>query len=75
MFLEFCKALFLVLYFSYYVLVTSLMMSSVIFLSMLMILHSTLKCDEASYLWKQLELAAELESDLQDTGQGKKVTC
>ena len=25
------------------------------------------KCDQASDLWKQLELAAELESDLQDT--------
>ena len=25
------------------------------------------KCDEASDLWKQLEQASELESDLQDT--------
>ena len=25
------------------------------------------KCDKASYLWQQLELASELESDLQDT--------
>ena len=25
------------------------------------------KCDQASYLWQQLELAFELESDLQDT--------
>ena len=25
------------------------------------------KCDQASDLWKQLELASELESDLQDT--------
>ena len=25
------------------------------------------KCDQASDLWQQLELASELESDLQDT--------
>ena len=25
------------------------------------------KCDQASYLWQQLELASELESDLRDT--------
>ena len=31
------------------------------------------KCDEASDLWQQLELASELESDLQDTvDQGRK---
>ena len=31
------------------------------------------KCDQASDLWQQLELASELESDLQDTvDQGKK---
>ena len=28
------------------------------------------KCYQASYLWQQLELASELESDLQDTGLG-----
>ena len=28
------------------------------------------KCDQASVLWQQLELASELESDLQDTGLG-----
>ena len=28
------------------------------------------KCDQASDLWQQLELASELESDLRDTGQG-----
>ena len=38
---------------------------SVILLSMLMILLT--KCDQASDLWQQLELASELESDLQDT--------
>ena len=26
------------------------------------------KCDQASDLWQQLELASELESNLQDTG-------
>ena len=28
------------------------------------------KCDQASDLWQQLELASELESDLSDTGLG-----
>ena len=32
-----------------------------------MILLSNLKCDQASDLWQQLELASELESDLRDT--------
>ena len=41
------------------------MMLSVILLSVLMILYS--KCDQASDLWQQLELASELESDLGDT--------
>ena len=40
-------------------------MVSVILLSMLMLLFS--KCDQASDLWQQLELAFELESDLRDT--------
>ena len=42
------------------------MMLSVILLSMLMILLYS-KCDQASDLWQQLELAFELESDLRDT--------
>ena len=33
--------------------------------SMLMVLYC--KCDQASDLWQELELASELESDLQDT--------
>ena len=45
----------------------------VILLSMLMILIS--KRDQASDLWQQVELASELESDLQDTGLGQEVTC
>ena len=30
-------------------------------------------CDHASDLWQQLELASELESDLQDTGLGQEL--
>ena len=41
------------------------LMISAILLSMLMILFS--KCDQASDLWQQLELASELESDRSDT--------
>ena len=40
---------------------------------MVMILLS--KCDQASDLWQQLELAFELESDLLDTGLGQEVAC
>ena len=57
--LEFLKALFLVLHFSYYTLMTFLTLYS--------------KCDQTSDLWQQLELASELESDVQDTVDwGKK---
>ena len=50
---------------------TFLMTLSVVLLSMLMIPLS--KCDQASDLWQQLELASELESDLQDNvNWGKK---
>ena len=31
------------------------------------------KCDQASDLWQQLELASELESHLRDTGLGQEV--
>ena len=39
--------------------------------------HTTLyfKCDQASDLWKQLELAFELESDLRHCGLGQEVSC
>ena len=48
------------------------MIISVILLSMLMMLLYS-KCDQASDLWQQLELASELESDLKDTADwGKK---
>ena len=33
------------------------------------------KCDQASDLWQQLELAFDFEYDLQDTELGQKVTC
>ena len=50
------------------------MMFSVILLFMLMIYAAPYsKCDQVSDLWKQLELASELESDLRDTvGWGRK---
>ena len=63
--LELMKAPFLVLHFSYYILMIFLMWS-VMLLSMLMIILSILKCDQASDLWQQLELASEHESDLRD---------
>ena len=68
--LKFLKTPFLFVHFTYYTLITFLMMLAVILLSMLMILlaiprYST--CDQSSDLWHQLEITAELESDLQDT--------
>ena len=41
------------------------MMLSIILLSIL--INSTLKCDQASNMWQQLEFTSELEFDLQDT--------
>ena len=72
--LDFAKAPFLHPFrapnFSYYTLMTFLMMLSVILLSMLMILLY-FKCDQVSDLWQQLELTSELESDLwTGTGSG-----
>ena len=63
--LEFLKGPFLVLHFSYSTLMTFLMMLFVILLSMLLLLP-TLK-ERNSDLWQQLQLASELESDLQET--------
>ena len=62
---KFLKAPFLILHFSNCTLMTFLMMLYVIFLSILMILLSTLY--QASALWQQLELTSKLESDLRDT--------
>ena len=64
--LEFLKAPFLVLHFSFYTLMTFLMMLSVTLLSMLMMLLYS-KSDQTSDLWRQFEFASELESDLRDT--------
>ena len=58
--LEFLKGPFLVLHFSYYTLMTFLMMLSV---NVAIFADDTTvcsKCDQASNLWQQLELAAEL---------------
>ena len=61
--LEFLKVPFLVLHFSCYIVVYADDTT-----------HNS-KCDQASDLWQQPELACELESDLQDTGLGLKVAC
>ena len=65
--LEFPKGPFLVLNFSYYTLMTFLMMLSVMFT--IYDDDTTLysKWDRASDLWQQLESACELESDLRET--------
>ena len=60
--LEFLKAPFLVLHFPLYTFITFLIMLSVKLLSILMVVS-----DQSSDLWQQLELASELEFDLQDT--------
>ena len=71
--LEFLKTPFLVLYFSCYTLVASMMMLFVILISMLIILLYS-KCNQASDLWQQLELGSELKSDLQDTFKMLRLT-
>ena len=70
--LKFLKAPFLALTFSYY---TLYLPDDVICNIAIYADDTTLfsKCDQASDLWQQLELASELESDLQDTvDYGKK---
>ena len=64
--LDFLKCSFLVLHFSYYTLMTFLIMLSVILLPMLMILLSTRSVNRSD-LCQHLELSSELESDLRDT--------
>ena len=64
--LDFLRAPLFYLHLPYYALMTFLMMLSVILL--LLILPSTLKCDQASNLWQKLKLASEIESDLQCNG-------
>ena len=68
--LEFHKAPFLNLHFSYYTLMTFLMLYILLYAD-----DTTLcsRCDQASDLKQQLELTSELKSDLQDTVDwGKK---
>ena len=69
--LEFRQGPFLVLYLSYYTLMT-FPVFSVILISMLMILLCTLNVIRHD-LWQQLELASEFKSDLRDTmNRGRK---
>ena len=71
--LEFLKAPFLVLHFFYDILM--ILPEDVVCDIAIYADDTTLysKCDQASDLWQQLELASELESDLRDTVDwGKK---
>ena len=63
--LEFLKGPFLVLHFSGCILMTFLAICNTAIYADDTTLYS--KCDQASYLWQQVELTSELESDLQDT--------
>ena len=65
--LEFLKAPFFVINLSYYTSMAFLMMLSLPFISMLMILLSTLSEIRHVICVKNLEVASELEPDLQDT--------
>ena len=57
----------LVLHFSYYMLMTFLIMLSGMLLAMLVTLCSN--CDQASDLWKQLELTSKFESEKGEWGR------
>ena len=72
--LEFLKGPFLALHFSYY---NNDLPDDVIRNTAVCADDTTLysKCDQASDLWQQLELASELESDLRDTRLGQEVAC
>ena len=61
-------SIFFVLHFSFYVYLLDDVICNIAVHADGTALYS--KCDQASDLWQQLELAAELESDLQDTGLG-----
>ena len=67
---EFLKDSFLVLHFSCYTLMTylTIICNIAIYADDTTTLYS--KCDQASDLSQQLELASELEFDLRDTGLG-----
>ena len=65
---EFLKGLFLVLHFSYYTLINDL--TDNVICNFAIYADDTAlfsKCDQASDMWQQLELASELESDLRGT--------
>ena len=69
--LELLKASFLVLHFLYYNdLPDDAICETAIYAD-----DNTLysRCDHESHLWQQLELASELDCDLEDTGLGQKV--
>ena len=72
--LKFLKGLFLVQHFLLYI---NDLPDDVICIIGIYANDTTLysKCDQASDLWQQLELASELESDLQDCGLGQVVAC
>ena len=73
--LEFLKAPFLVLHFSYYI---HYHLPDDVICGIAIYAHdATLqsKCDQAFDLWQQVELASELESDLQETGLGQEMAC
>ena len=71
--LEFLSAPFLFLHFFVYGFLTFQMMLLVTLPSMLIMLLSTPNYDQASYLWQQLKLLSELESDQQDLGLAQEV--
>ena len=63
------------MHFSYYTLMTFLVID--VICNIIYADDTTLYsyCNKPSDLWQQLELAAELVSDLQDTGLGPEVAC
>ena len=71
--LGFLKAPILVLHFSYYTLMTFPYLCNIAIYADDTTLYS--KCNQASDPWQQLELASEIESDLQDTGLLQEVAC
>ena len=71
--LEFLSAPFLFLHFFVYAFLTFQMMLLVTLPSVLIMLLSTPNYDQASYLWQQLKLLSELESDQQDLGLAQEV--
>ena len=76
--LEFLKGPFLVLHFSYYILMTFLMMLFDVIFHLMMIIaiyadDTTLySSDQASDLWQQLELASELNLIYETPDWGRK---